>query len=72
MLQNIQEVKKKYEASLLKIKGVISVGIGLNKDKNPAIIVGIEKASQNFIDSIPSSLDGYPVEIQVIGKVKIQ
>ena len=72
MSRTIQEVKKKHESSLLKIQGVISVGIGFNKDKIPAIIIGLEQAKSDMIYGIPVALDGYPVEVQIIGSIKAQ
>lgn len=72
MSPTIQEVKAKHEAAILKIEGVISIGIGLKKDKTQAIIVGLKQENQDTIQSIPSVLDGYPVEIQIIGSIKAQ
>jgi hypothetical protein len=70
MMSTIQEVKAKHEAALLKIEGVISIGIGLKKDRTPAIIIGLKQENKDIIQSIPSVLDGYPVEIQIIGSIK--
>jgi hypothetical protein len=70
MSPSIQEVKEKHQASILKMEGVISIGIGLKKDKTQAIIVGLIQENMDTIRSIPSVLDGYPVEIQIIGPVK--
>jgi hypothetical protein len=72
MSLTIQEVKEKHAARILKIEGVISIGIGLNKDKTPAIIVGLKQEKQDLIRRIPSVLEGYPVEIQIIGSIKSQ
>ena len=72
MSLTIQEVKKKHEARILKIEGVISIGIGLNKDQIPAIIVGLKQERQELIRRIPSVLEGYPVEVQIIGTIRIQ
>ena len=66
----IQEVKKKHEACFLSMPGVISVGIGLNKDKIPAIIIGLRHAKPDIISGIPAVLEGYPVEVQIIGSIK--
>ena len=70
MSLTIQEVKKKYEARLLTTQGVISIGIGLNKDKIPAIIIGLEHAKPDIISRIPAVLEGYPVQVQIIGSIK--
>jgi hypothetical protein len=68
----IREVKEKYEAGLLKIKGVVSVGIGLNKYGTPVIIVGINQQNKRSIRRIPTVLEGYMVEVQLIETIKAQ
>ena len=72
MSPTIQEVKEKHQAAILKIEGVISIGIGLKKDRTPAIIIGLKQENQDPIQSIPSVLEGYPVEVQIIGPIKAQ
>jgi hypothetical protein len=72
MSLTILEAKKKHEASIMKIEGVISIGIGYRNDKTPAIIVGLRQEKESMIKSIPSVLEGYPVEIQIIGTVNAQ
>lgn len=70
MALTIQEVKKKHEASILKIEGVVSVGIGFKEDRTQAIIIGLKQETQDLIQQIPTNLDGYPVEIRIVGSVK--
>jgi hypothetical protein len=72
MSLTILEVKKKHEASIMKIEGVISIGIGFSNDNYPAIIVGLSEEKESMIKSIPSVLEGYPVEIEIIGPIKAQ
>jgi hypothetical protein len=70
--KTVREVKEKYEALLLKIKGVVSVGIGLTKENTPGIIVGLKRENKRSVRKIPSVLEGYNVEIQLIGSIKAQ
>jgi hypothetical protein len=70
METTIQEVKTKYEQRLLKIKGVVSVGIGQGKDKTQVIIVGLIQDESRSRRRIPSVLEGYHVEIQIVGTIK--
>ncbi len=67
MTITIQEAKKKHEASILRMKGVVSVGIGLKDDSTQAIIVGLKTRSRHLIKKIPKNIEGYPVEIRIIG-----
>jgi hypothetical protein len=69
---SIQEVKKKHEAKLMALPGVVSVGIGRDKDGNPAVVVGLDGSRAEIKGKIPAQLDGHPLIIQVIGPVRAQ
>ncbi len=70
MKPTIYEVKAKYERHLLKIKGVVSVGIGQGKDKTMVIIVGLSQEDMRSRRRIPAVLEGFQVEIQIVGPIK--
>ena len=72
MSPSIQEIKKRHENQLLTLPGVVSVGIGRDKDGNPAIIVGLDGSHPEIEAQIPRTLDDYPVLIEVIGPIKAQ
>jgi hypothetical protein len=58
MTPSIQEVKKKHEARLLALPGVVSVGIGRDPRGNPAVIVGLDSPRPETQAQIPPQLDG--------------
>jgi hypothetical protein len=68
----IQEVKKKHEIGLLALSGVVSVGIGRDKEGNPAIIVGLDGVRPETEAQLPRSLEDYPVLVRVVGPIKAQ
>jgi len=72
MPPSIQEVKRKHEARLLGMPGVVSVGIGRDKGGDPAIIVGLDGPRTETVAQLPRSLEGYPVVTQVIGTLRAQ
>ena len=72
MSPSIQDVKKQHEAALLEMAGVVSVGIGLDSNGNPAIIVGLDGSQPETESSIPATLEGYPVVVQTIGSIRSQ
>lgn len=72
MSDSIRDVKKKHEARLLALPGVVSVGIGLDKDNNPAIIVGLDGPRPKTEAQLPQFLEGYPVVVQIVGPIKAQ
>ncbi len=72
MLSSIKNVKKRHEAHLLKMPGVVSVGVGLNRSGQPAIIIGMDGLNAESEGRLPSTLEGYPVEARVVGPLKAQ
>jgi hypothetical protein len=72
MSPSIQEVKAKHEAHLMALPGVVSVGIGKDKDGNFVIMIGMDGPRPETEARLPHSLEGYPVLVRIIGPVKAQ
>ena len=76
MEENVRKVKEKYSQEIMKVRGVMGVGIGkkmvAGKETDQlAIIVFVEKKSKlERINIIPETLDGVPVDVQEVGVVK--
>ncbi|HOT92596.1 MAG TPA: hypothetical protein PLJ78_11435 [Anaerolineae bacterium] len=80
-IAEIQTVKARYEAELLRKPNVVGVGIGLRMRDGrpvggPGLIVNVtRKVPMLFLrpeDRIPKTLDGVPVWIEVVGEIKAQ
>ena len=69
---SIKEVKAQYEAQLLQLPGVVSIGIGRDNYGKPAIIVGLEQPDPAIEAQLPRQLKGYPVVLIVVGQIKSQ
>lgn len=67
---SIEAVKNRHVDQLMAMPDVISVGIGKNGQGVPAIIVGMDKENVETQSSIPDTVEGYPVEIRIIGPVR--
>ena len=72
MQKSIKDVKAQHEERLLQIPGVVSVGIGLDENGKPAIIVGLERPDPETESQLPSQLEGYPVVVRIVGRIKAQ
>ena len=72
MSPSIIEVKTRYEPQILQMAGVVSVGIGLDKNGREAIIIGLEGPNPDTESRLPSELEGYPVIVQIVGRIKVQ
>jgi len=70
MKNDINTVIKTHGDSLMKIPGVAGVYAGLKDDSIPCIKVMIEKDDPALIAKIPKSLDGFPVEVEVTGRIE--
>ena len=62
-----EEVKRRRQAELLRIGGVVGVGLG-TKDGEECINVYVEEDSTTVRASVPPSLDGVATRIVVTGK----
>ena len=72
MTSSIKDVKKRHEARLLELPGVVSVGIGLNRNGQSAIIIGLDGPNAESEGQLPSMLEGYPVEVRIVGTLRAQ
>ena len=68
-VETAAEVKEKYIESLLKIDGVMGVGIGLDGD-DVVIVVNVERISDEILARIPESLDGFDVKVEEVGSIE--
>jgi hypothetical protein len=66
----IREVKARHEGRLLSLPGVVSVGIGLGADGSPVIVVGLDRTRGSTLQEIPEELEGYPVQVEMVGTVR--
>jgi hypothetical protein len=62
----VTEVKQRHEARLMKMRGVVGVGIG-QKDGKDIIRIYVEKENPKILSRIPHALDNVPVEVVVSG-----
>ncbi len=78
-LERLRAVKAVHEADLMFKANVVGVGIGLRQrggkpTGEPAIVVSvIQKVTLSQLDSgdvIPRELDGIPVDVQAVGKLR--
>lgn len=72
MPATIQEVKAKHGEALMRRPGVLSVGIGRGQDGEPVIVVGVDRQQADTAASLPASLDGYAVRVELMGTLKAQ
>ena len=78
-LERLQAVKSAFEADLMGKANVVGVGIGLKSTSGestdePAIVVSVTRKlpppQLAPEDVIPHELDGVPVDVQVVGKLR--
>ena len=67
--KTIEAVLKEHTDRLMSISGVVGTAQGLCADK-PCIKVYVVKKTPDLVKQIPSTLEGYSVEIQETGEIK--
>ncbi len=63
---SVREVKRRHERRLMRIPGVVGVGLGL-KDGRDCICVYVAEQSPRILAALPKSLEEVPVEVVVSG-----
>lgn len=62
------EAMSRHVERLMRMKGVMSVGLGSTPDGEPAIVVGLDDPRADSAADIPTTVDGVPVVLQQIGR----
>lgn len=65
----IEQAQKKHQAKIMKLTGVVGIGIGAIKDQK-VIKVMVEKRTPELEKKIPKKLEGYTVVIEETGKIQ--
>jgi len=68
-MPSVAEVKKRHESRLMKMRGVVGVGIG-QKDGKDTIRIYVEKDHPKIRAALPQTLEEVPVEVVVAGTFK--
>jgi hypothetical protein len=71
-MQQIQQLRSRYEARLLAIDGVVSVSIGLGEDGRPRLKIGTSEAVDTVRPRLPADLPEADVDLEYIGEIRAQ
>ncbi len=67
-MEKAVKIKEKYQNELLKIPGVVGVGIGLeNNEYNIRILVS--KDDKELLEKLPEQLEGVNVTVKYVGEI---
>ncbi|MBE0417228.1 MAG: hypothetical protein IBX63_05645 [Coriobacteriia bacterium] len=55
--------------ALMALSGVVSVGVGVGPEGEPAVIVGVRNVSAAIRDAIPECLEDIPVILREVGEI---
>jgi hypothetical protein len=64
-----REVKRRHESRLMKVRGVVGVGIG-EKDGKEVICVYVANDNPKIREALPAALEEVPIEVIVSGPFK--
>jgi hypothetical protein len=70
-MPSIADVLKRHTDSLMAIPGVVGVGRG-EKNGTPTVYVMVERMTDSLRRSLPDSIEGYAVQVNVTGEIKAQ
>jgi hypothetical protein len=66
----IVAAKRKVESELMGLPGVVSVGVGRAVDGTEVIVVGVDGTRPDVEPRLPTTADGFPVEVRRIGPLR--
>ena len=69
--RSADEVKRRHEAELMSIPGVVGVGVG-QCEGQACIKVLVERETPELAGAVPNDLEGIRVDLEEIGKVSAQ
>ena len=67
--RSLEQVQESHTKELMTIPGVVGTAIGQSEDGSPALLVFVEEKTDEITRKVPTELEGYPVRIQVTGKI---
>lgn len=65
-----EEVLNRHSGELMRMRGVLSVGIGRDESGRPVIVIGLDGERPETQAALPSSLDGVPVQVLTSGRIR--
>ena len=68
-MTSIEDVKRKNEATLMQIPGVVGVGLGKRAGMR-VIQVYVQEVTKDVRAKVPDRLDGHPIEVVKLGEVR--
>lgn len=71
-IQKVRDVKMKYEASWIRKRNVVAVGIGNTRDGRIGVIISVKKLNKRVMDQFPQEIDLVPIELNESGEIKAQ
>jgi len=66
---SIEDVKRKNEGWLMRVDGVVGVGIG-SKAGTRVIQVYVKEVTKAVCEKVPAILDGHPTDVVKVGEVR--
>jgi len=65
-----EEVLNRHSGELMRMRGVLSVGIGRDDSGRPVIVIGLDGERPETQAALPSSLDGVPILLRTSGRIE--
>jgi len=54
------------------MEGVVSVGVGRDREGHEAIFVGIARERASIVGALPQDVDGVPIVVEEVGEMRAE
>ncbi len=71
-LQKIEQMRARFDDTIMAIDGVESIAIGLNEKGEPCLMLGTSVPVEQIRARLPKEIFEIPVEISYIGRISAQ
>jgi hypothetical protein len=68
--RDIQTVQEAHAPTLMALDGVVGVAIGETDDRTPCVVIYVREMTKALRTKLPTSLEGYPVRVEVSGEIR--
>lgn len=70
--QSVESVRAKFDAEIMAVDGVVSVGTGTDENGRPCLMIGTSAPPEEVKARLPEAIFEVCVEISHVGEIKAQ
>lgn len=70
--ESLARARARAEQRFMPMEGVVSVGVGHDREGHEAIFVGVARARASIVRALPQDVDGVPIVVEEVGEMRAE